>query len=521
MKSFALGLSAIVAFASCGGGNAQILSTTPRAGASQLQFTLTIPRIQTSAAKRKPLYVSASTQSVRIDVGTLAQPSSVGSTIANLASAASGCTQSATQLVCVLTVAASQGATTFTVTTFDAANASGNQLSAASIPIPVRTGDITSVNITLNGIISQLALAFIGSPPTNGRAGTSTLSVVARDADANIIVGPGSFFTPVTLTSDAPGAFSFSPVQISTPGQTSSVTYTGQILASAHFSASIPGGPSATLTAFGPTPTPPPAQHVYAAQGALNTIVAYTLPATMSSIPAFTFGVSSSPVGLAENASALAVTGNTGTIEVFAPPYSAVSTPTATFASGATTGGYAAFDPSGNLWIATQGSLALEFAPPFTAASLPIRSVSIGLTNSYGIAFDNAANLYITNASTGIIDMYAPPYSGAPIAVTFPPTAPTLSGIATFGSQVAVADSNGRIAIYTAPLNATSTPTALIPLAGNLRGLGFDGTGNLYVVDSRNNLIDIFSPPFSSASVPVFAVTLGPSGGTDGLVIGP
>jgi sugar lactone lactonase YvrE len=137
------------------------------------------------------------------------------------------------------------------------------------------------------------------------------------------------------------------------------------------------------------------------------------------------------------------------------------------------------------------------------------------------LTFDSTGNLYVSDVSapTQKIWMIAPDGSvtrtfGEADKLSFP----NGLAIASDGS-VNVADSNkGRVLIYPAGSNA---PTALPPGTteaplGLPRGMAIDDRGRLYIVDTVNNMVNVYLPPDTAGGAPVFAFSFGKEGIEEG-----
>ena len=141
-------------------------------------------------------------------------------------------------------------------------------------------------------------------------------------------------------------------------------------------------------------------------------------------------------------------------------------------------------DSSGNLWVVDRAnSRVLMFKPPFTngmAASLVIgqnvftdnsgRHTQTGLSNPYGLAFDASGNLWVADHNNNRVVMFKPPFAT--------------------GMAANLVIGQGDFTTYV----AATTQTGL----SGPGGLGFDGSGNLWVSDSSNNRVLMFKPPFAT-----------------------
>ena len=244
--------------AACGGGGGT--SPTPPAGSAAsntVLFVIRVPSGSTSSnRKRRPAYVSPSTQSL-----TIANASSVVIATANLTPQSPGCTAptATTPLTCSVSATVPTGTNTLTVTTYDAPGATGTKVAVAALQVTGAANGPTTVNLTLSGIVSSLALVLDPAALPSGTAARSAVLLNALDPDGNIIVGPETFANAsgnaltITLSnSDASGKTSLAKSTFTAPGGTD-LSYNGTTLASATITASATGVTSknATLTIGG------------------------------------------------------------------------------------------------------------------------------------------------------------------------------------------------------------------------------------------------------------------------------
>jgi sugar lactone lactonase YvrE len=202
----------------------------------------------------------------------------------------------------------------------------------------------------------------------------------------------------------------------------------------------------------------------------------------------------------------------------------------------------AAFDKSGNLWVAdTYNNRILEFSPPFATgmnASLVIGQPSFttyanstsssGLSTPTGIAFDSSGDLWVADAGNNrILEFKAPFTDGMNASLVVGQTSFTASvpGVSPEGlySPIAlafdssgdlwVADSgNSRVLEFPAPLSSGESALRVIgqtsfdarsPALSQTglyvpEAIAFDGSGNLWVSDTGNDRVLQFQAPFSN-----------------------
>lgn len=142
-------------------------------------------------------------------------------------------------------------------------------------------------------------------------------------------------------------------------------------------------------------------------------------------------------------------------------------------------------------------------AQPLSAGSLPGFVIS-GFNFNSGIAFDAAKKLYVTNTSGSSIAVFTPPYSAAS-APSF-----TIAGVSSGlnipeqlsfdgSGNLWVADQANKIIEYTPPFSAGSTPALHVSTGLSLpQGVAFDGAANLYVADN-SGLLAMYASPYAAA----------------------
>jgi hypothetical protein len=250
--------------AGSGGGNgiaAPAATATPAASAGTLSITIVVPaNTTTSATTRTPKYVSPSTQSVSISLSGGTTPLAV----ANLSASTPGCTAVTAGLSCTLTATAPAGNDTFVVTAYDGTNGTGNRLSTASVASAVTANATTRLPLTLNGIVATVVVTLGStSPVAAGVAASVSVIVTAFDSSQHMIVGPGTFDTPVTLSDNdpttatmlagAPGTAPAKTIQVAAPGTSVTLNYSGNSMGSATITPSVGStvGTPATFTPYG------------------------------------------------------------------------------------------------------------------------------------------------------------------------------------------------------------------------------------------------------------------------------
>jgi hypothetical protein len=290
-------------------------------------------------------------------------------------------------------------------------------------------------------------------------------------------------------------------------------------LAACGSSTNLPGPPSGT-------------QHLYV-DGTQGHVLQFALPISGSS-PSATLSLPTASIVTAvavDSTGNLAVGAFGGSISIFKGPITGSGSASATFQNGTSTFvDNLAFNSAGDLFATTNSNTINVFTHPLTSASTPSQVItSANLTTSVGVVLDSANNLIVSNspslAGSNLL-VYAPPYTGLPIATAAVP-ASSYRQMAISGTQLFVVASQvsaSRIDVYNLPITAASAPAFFIgtglfggSVSGN--GVAVDSSGNLYAGLSGNlgttdsGGIRIYVPPFSGASAPnvangVFGVTL-------------
>ncbi|NNM99481.1 MAG: hypothetical protein HKL91_06770 [Candidatus Eremiobacteraeota bacterium] len=235
-----LALVATLALAACSGG-ARNPGTPPLSSPSAgVTISIKIPKAP-NASSRGPQYVSPATTQMTIEIEQGGVPVSGYPQTIGLTPTSTGCTSTLVDTLCQLAFPLAPGSYTATISLLDA---SGNTLSGAqSIPFTVIAGANNSIPIVLGGIPHSI-LVSTESPATSEvqsdsqiaflGASSVHLSVVATDADGNLILGPGA----PTIAASIAAVSSGSGISVSTPSSSAPNTV----------SLSATGFGSATLT---------------------------------------------------------------------------------------------------------------------------------------------------------------------------------------------------------------------------------------------------------------------------------
>jgi hypothetical protein len=251
--------AAALMLSACGGGlqnalppgrQAPSAARTQKHAKAKLEFRLKIPRRRKH--HRGPRYVSPSTQSIAVLQGT----KSLGTF--NTSASSANCSDVNGGTMCTFTVGIASGKNqVFRVNAYDRPNGAGNLLSSGTVIQTIKPG-FNVIPITLSGVVSSIAVGVQNPNTPAGTRATLAVSVMAEDADGNVIVGPGAYSTPIALTdSDTSGATTLSATTVSGPNGKVTLTYSGANLTSATIGASATGiSPSNIAPAtFAPAPT--------------------------------------------------------------------------------------------------------------------------------------------------------------------------------------------------------------------------------------------------------------------------
>lgn len=255
-------LAAGVSLAACGGGGGGGGSTSvpaphtvapataaPSGPTAQVTFRIDGGTTSASSTARTPKYVSPATQSATVSLQGQRAP--LGTV--NLTPGSPNCTTGTNGLQCTVTVAAPIGSDTFVIATYDGQNGTGNLLSTGTVTQTVALNATNTVALVLDGVVSTVAVILGSSSVQAGTPAAVAVTVVAKDAQNNIIIGPGNYSSPVTLTnSDTSGVTTLSTTNVAGPATSVTLNYTGASSLGATITPSA-GGTPGTAATFTPT----------------------------------------------------------------------------------------------------------------------------------------------------------------------------------------------------------------------------------------------------------------------------
>jgi hypothetical protein len=417
-------------------GTRSVMRTT--AHRSCVTVTIKVPRRE----RRGPRYVSPATRSIAIAVYDASHVKQVASSQVNL-------TPGTTQTISVALAPASYS---FDATTYDQTGEKGNVLSRETgFPFTVDAGKANAIPIVLDGVPASVQILpgngsiFLDGNQTNGfqLAGVApqAVEVFARDADDNVILGPG-----------APS------VRLGSNGASVTVTLAGV----AHPNRFVLTRANQTEGSVTLTATATPA-----------TGTAVTSNATLKTVQLVYLYVP-------------------GAVEAFAPwSTSPVLTITTGLSGKMTRSPYyeqnrlLAFDSSGNLYVVDAPSNDLVVYAPGSA--VPSRTISNGVSTPSAIALDAQDELYVVNYND--VTEYAAGSSTVSTTYTTGLSYPADIAIDTARGWMYVESYvNNSIIVYALGDNVPArTITSGI---GYPYGIALDAGGTLYVGNADNNSTD-------------------------------
>lgn len=187
--------AASVLVSACGGHG---MSPVPHlAQTARLDFTMHWPAVSLPSA-RKPHFISPSTKSVVVEVNGDASLT----TIANNPSTGQPVTSS-------ISVNAPPGNDTIAISLYDKADGNGNELGQAIVAQQIAAGRANTLSATIDGLVASVDLQPLPNQPavatsTDASGATAytitggasiTFTAAAKDADGNVILGPGDAIT--------------------------------------------------------------------------------------------------------------------------------------------------------------------------------------------------------------------------------------------------------------------------------------------------------------------------------------
>jgi streptogramin lyase len=520
--------------AGCGGGaqSTPPASAGSASGGAATQLTVRIDVPQTgTAASRRAAYVSASTQSIAIavlDAGN--QP--VGSTSLNLSTSSAACqlvtANGVTALACSIAMPVNitaSGAYTIATATYDQAQTqtcsvmgtprcAGNVLSASDLDATLALNSANVVSVVLGGLAAIIAVTpvvngfFQGTMQTGFRLygpQVQSFSVTVYDAGGNAIIGSGAPTVSVTssvasvhVTNVSPGVYSLQAATSGSPAIITSGTATLTVTATPVNSPATPYSQAFSLAVNHTA--------VFVSNGSNvlvfldgNTTSSGTLPNT------------SSPRGVAIDGAGTVYVGNHtsgGSVtECTAAGYYVSCTMPIT---GTPNVEGVAVDPSGNLWITTNGNIINEYLAGQSTPNLTIRTAYSTLR---GVSVDTNGLLWAADQSTNTVAGYSAPLSSASTPFA---TLDASNGIAApiqvssdASGNLWVANSGSGAWEFAPPITSPSTAAIMLGSANGVnapQGVAIDAVASVWIANSGNGTVTHCLPPAGTVPCTSFAV---------------
>ncbi|MGZ3496769.1 MAG: hypothetical protein ACXVAK_04335 [Vulcanimicrobiaceae bacterium] len=263
-----LALSAAVSLAACSGG-ASSVPTTPnsshqpgqgQAQSARVQLTFPVVSSGTHSAIRKPLYVPSTAATVVVTINSVNGSSTLPSwvtatTTVSLLSSGTCSNPSAGVETCVFQVPAPPGSVSYT---FDIKDASNNLLATMTQTFTISQGTSNALSITLQGIVHTVTISgasLVANTPISQSA-PQALTIQAQDASGAVISGTANYDAAITLTDNDPsgatqltvGGTPASTVQVTKPGDTVAITYSGLAIVPFTIVATVGGNAAGSVT---------------------------------------------------------------------------------------------------------------------------------------------------------------------------------------------------------------------------------------------------------------------------------
>jgi hypothetical protein len=492
----------IAALCSCSAG---AVTTAPSAAGgtspTTTSLTITIPHATAAdAARRAPAYISASTQSIKIDIKPHGSGTSIADypIVANLTATSAGCTSSVTSTVCSVNLTLGPANYDATLTMFDGTSASGNQLSAAqTMPLDIVEGQANTVPLALGGIPVSVQILASGGRVTASdlvftlpAATSGTLAAYGVDADGNTIIGTGA--PTMSVSTDNAASVTVTQPTTTAPNTIGVATIAANAIAHVTVTATPVAGTGSSAVATTVTVQVPTRSIIYLGK---TNIRAFDTTGTEITRPG-TFAAGTQVVSIAyDSANGLIYAGNqSASSYIVAFDKTGKSQPLNAGASApALTGSLEgiAFDPANNdIYYSTTTNQPAAIDASGNAIAL---SGAIGV--AYNLVYDPLHNLIIAGASSYNPDgtfHASEPYSPQVLGVAYNPINSLYYVASVYPTNMYVYDING-----TAQSNCASFPLAgateqlfaiaIDPQTGNF----FLGTnlGHIYGFDQNCNAL--------------------------------
>lgn len=534
-------------------------STTPPPPPTQTTAPLTFSFVMptTAAMKaRRPMLASANTQSLAIFIYAAgSQPAAIPTATVNVGANASGCTvnSGAGQITCTVTVTAPLGNQELEIVAMSGPNGTGSVLSSVTQAVTVAAG-AAPISLTLNGTPALIKLSLETPVLALGTGGTSVLDVDAYDASGALIVAPGTFASPLTISSTSTDV-ALSSTTASGPGTKITLTYNGSSTASPTVQLNATGGGIASNRAIGATLLLEPNQSMAILSWNNGNLGFATMALTSTTTaPLQAYSLAGNPLGsdliggggfavLPGGGYAIAFTpgGLSCTLVIF-PAGSAVGTQAATYGDQGSCA--LAAEPNGDILASdnTHSEELTEYSVSGTTVTATGRTIALTGAQVPGslllpghIAVNATGAIAVTGSHTGThyVLTYAAGASGAtaPTATATPGTN-SFAGLAIASNgAVDVLTSNALSAYqlyeYSSGLGSNTVVTVTAPAGSFIttHGVAIDTAGESLVLytsfsSATNSVnIDVWEPGVTSAPARTVAVLA--NVGTQGILAGP
>ncbi|HTV93223.1 MAG TPA: hypothetical protein VMG98_10940 [Verrucomicrobiae bacterium] len=501
-------------------------SAPATAAKSRASFVITIPRATpTPLGAQRPAYVSPATQSMTISVlqgstsvisqtvGLTASSSGCTSSLANITCTLTLDLSAGSYTASITTYDGASGSGNALST---AQNVSFTVVANQNNVVPLGLSGIPTKIIALAGNTANSVYVLAEDADGNFIVGSGAPTLTATKASGSAVA---SITQP---TSTAPNTILFSPASPAVYG-TETVSVTASYPSGQTNGCASPGAVCALATPISVTNSDGTA---FIAGYETNSTFGFSLPLTSNTqSPSVTFGGLGYPYGgVAVSSSGTLFTWgySAGSFVVSSPPYTAASVTNPNSTNGLVESYYqGAVAPNGDVFIpefpTSAGALAV-MSPPYTGAAT---TITTGIDGIYGVAADSNSNAYAANATSGDVTVYASPYTSvsATLTVTSAP-----DGIYVSGSKLYVLE-NGFIDVFNLPVTSSSTPAATLTMSGySYSAAAVDSKGNLWVgcyQDCGTTSVSVpgyfgavyeFTTPFSNGQTPSVTLTMPASG---------
>jgi hypothetical protein len=185
-----------------------------------------------------------------------------------------------------------------------------------------------------------------------------------------------------------------------------------------------------------------------------------------------------------------------GTVSVLDSPYSSAA---ATISSGLNFPLASVFNSGNDLFVSNQTGIIQEYAPPYTGG--PIASINVGCV-VLSLAVDAEDDLYAATSNCNEVYVSPPPYTSG-FTITSGISKAYAAMITPSGDLVVVNTPSGgdSMAIFTPPFSAGSTPTATVTtnIVG-VNALATDDLSDIFVADGTLEAVEFFQAPYTQTT---------------------